>query len=102
MFYSARQGDSRRALTWLSANVSDLLGYTAGQAIQPDWWRDQVHPDDRARYDAFVSATPDMSNAIHRYRLRCRDGSSRWIKAEASLAEGGPGTGAARPIGAFT
>ncbi len=94
VFYLARPGGSRRALTWLSANVSDLLGHAADQVIQPDWWRDHVHPDDRARYDAFVSATPDMSNAVHRYRLRCRDGSYRWIKDEISLAAGRPGTGA--------
>jgi diguanylate cyclase (GGDEF)-like protein/PAS domain S-box-containing protein len=94
VFYMARRDDSGRALTWLSANVSNLLGYAAGQVIQPDWWRDHVHPDDRARYDAFVSAEPEISNTVHRYRLRRHDGSYRWIKDEVSLAAGRPGSGA--------
>lgn len=59
-----------------------MLGY-AGDQIRDDFddWKKLIHPDDLSRTFAWIQTllTTQDSDCFVEYRLRCRDGSWKWI-----------------------
>ncbi|WP_192903568.1 putative bifunctional diguanylate cyclase/phosphodiesterase [Achromobacter aloeverae] len=72
---------------WLSGQFRRLLGYGPLDELphRLGTWSSRLHPDDRARVlNAFAAHVGDRSGQTPydvTYRLRCRDGSYRWIRA---------------------
>ena len=73
------------ASTWRFTYVSDgaerLLGYPIAQWLEPDFWRDHLHPDDR------VGAVAFCENCVARgcdheleYRMLAADGRAVWLR----------------------
>ena len=50
--------------------------------MEPAWWYDGVHPDDRERVVADVQTLFDQAHLADEYRFRHRDGKYRWVRSE--------------------
>jgi PAS domain S-box-containing protein len=80
---------------YISPRVEEVFGYTPEQwTWGGDFWRERLHPQDRAR----VLAIDDETNRTHEpyvaeYRFRRADGSYVWIHDEATLMVRPDGTG---------
>jgi PAS domain S-box-containing protein len=80
VLYSLRVGDGRLALDEVSENIERILGYPRGEALAPGWWREHLHPDDRADAEATIAKALATGQAEHEYRFRHRDGRHLWIR----------------------
>jgi PAS domain S-box-containing protein len=85
-----------------SRRLFEMLGYDGRRgSIAGDDWTDLVHPDDLIRFNRDLDdhLTGATARYVSEYRVRCRDGSYRWVLARgriiASLADGAP----ARAVG---
>lgn len=85
--------------TWISNNVEALLGVTPEEALAPGWWRQAVHPDDRAALSGW-RAPADGERAVRHYRVRHADGNFRWIRDE-QRQRPNPDNGAVEVSGAW-
>ena len=85
VLYSIRVEAAAFSLDWISDNVERLLGYTAEEALGPDWWVERLHHEDRARVLAEVGQIRERDLVQHEYRFRRRDGAYRWMRAEIRL-----------------
>jgi len=70
---------------WISANVSDVLGYEPADVATFGWWQDRIHPDDRDSVIAAALRVPASGSMTHEYRFRAASGSYRWIHDERRL-----------------
>lgn len=80
-----------------SPRWKEMLGYTDSEiGNTPDEWKQRVHPDDLAGAQAviqsyFAGETPDY---VIEHRMRCKDGSWRWMLSRGMLvsrsADGNP------------
>lgn len=78
VFYTAPPGDfvGRRACH----GGLELLGYPCGPARDdPGFWGEKIHPDDRQRVLRHMSGLAGKGSASCEYRLRCADGSYKWV-----------------------
>ncbi|MEZ5116640.1 MAG: EAL domain-containing protein [Candidatus Nanopelagicales bacterium] len=70
--------DADGVVEWISDSVTRVLGWTPEELIgRPAW--DLLHPDDVARAAADRPRFESGEAFETRYRLRCKDGSYRWI-----------------------
>ncbi len=78
--------------TWVSENVTGMTGYDLTAAMDPAWWLEHLHPDDRARVLAEVPALFTQDQLTTEYRFRHADGSYRWVRDECRLLRDARGT----------
>lgn len=89
--YSMTISGGKATWRWISENVGMILGYTAEEALEPDWWFDKVHPADRS---SVVDIVVDLSRrrvASREYRFRKKDRSEVWLHDEMRLVAGKDG-----------
>ncbi len=90
------------ALRW-DENLESIFGYRRDEvASHLGWWRERVHPEDRARVeqtaaDAIRGDAPGWSNE---YRFRRKDGSWAWVASRCAIERDANGR-ARRAIGAM-
>ena len=90
------------ALRW-DENLESIFGYRRDEvASHLGWWRERVHPEDRARVeqtaaDAIRGDAPGWSNE---YRFRRKDGSWAWVASRCAIERDASGR-ARRAIGAM-
>ena len=66
--------------TWVSDNIK-AFGYTKEEVYRtPSWWRDRIHPDDRAVIEPKPEQVRTLDRFAHEYRFRLPDGSYCWIR----------------------
>ena len=65
---------------FVSGNVERLLGVTPSEAASFEWWRDSLHPEDRGRALSTAAKEFARDGFSMEYRLRCRDGTYRWVE----------------------
>jgi len=78
VFYTAPPGDlvGRRACH----GGLELLGYSCGPARDdPEFWGERIHPEDRQRVVREMSGLAGKGSVSCEYRLRCADGSYKWV-----------------------
>jgi PAS domain S-box-containing protein len=68
--------------TWISDNVTRMLGYSVAEALDPDWWMRHLHPDDRAAAVARAGALGAEDRVAQEYRFLRKDGTVVWIRDE--------------------
>lgn len=86
LFTLAIENDKIRGLSWISENVRELFDFSAQESLEPSWWRDHIHPEDRERILAHTPTELFASGRVtHEYRFRCRDGTYRWTRGEIRL-----------------
>ncbi len=73
LYSSVAQGSYQRI--FFGNNLPALLGYSSLDTIEPDFWENCIHPEDRPSVQ-LLSNRPLMSQE---YRFRHKDGSYRWL-----------------------
>jgi len=92
--YSLRPEEGRRVFTWLSDNLEQLLGFSAAEACAPEWWSNQVHPQDAPALDGAPAQLLARSHISHDFRIRHKNGEYRWVREEQRLVSDASG----RPV----
>jgi len=69
------------SVDFVSPQIETLLGYTQAEwHSRPDFFVEQLHPDDRERVRTLQAAARETGEALDiEYRLRARDGSYVWL-----------------------
>ncbi|MBI4447032.1 MAG: PAS domain S-box protein [Acidobacteria bacterium] len=78
---------------WLSGNILRMTGFEISEALQPGWWRSNVHPEDRDRILRFAALSEDQDFLTSEFRFRKKDGTYFWVHDEGTVVhnpEGGP------------
>ncbi len=68
------------------------MGYEVADALGSGWWLDHVHPEDRDRMLAQLSALFASDQFTHEYRFRHNDGNYHWVHDELHLVRDPDGT----------
>lgn len=67
---------------WVSASITRILGYSLDEAMQPDWWESNVHPEDRDRCLENIQTLLEKDGLTHEYRFMHKNGEVFWIRDE--------------------
>ncbi len=93
LYTLAVEGTEMR-LSWISANVSQMMGYPIPEVLQPLWWQQRVHPEDYPKVWAQIQDKLFADGRLaDEYRFRHGDGRYRWVRSEMRLlrdAQGRP------------
>jgi PAS domain S-box-containing protein len=80
-----------RRVLFVSRQAEGLLGYSLDAWLEPDFWRDHLHPEDRLRVVAFTHAEAAAGrNHVQEYRMLAADGRVVWVRDSASLVREAP------------
>ena len=82
--------DLRTGRVFHSSRMNEMVGRPAVDEVVPDEaWRERIHPDDARelapRYQAVLTGREDRVDAT--YRVRCEDGSWKWIHSRGRAVE---------------
>lgn len=83
--YATRLAPEGFAPSWVSENVTRVLGFEVQEALQPKWWVNHVHPTDRSRVLSEIPALLTKGALTLEYRFQGKNGTYRWIHDEARL-----------------
>ena len=85
VIYGLTLGPEGVSHSWVSANIEETTGYTPEEADATEWWRRNIHPDDRERVE--TAHTPPLASDqfVLEYRFRRKDGSYVWLHDEKRL-----------------
>jgi PAS domain S-box-containing protein len=83
--YATKLTDDGFAPSWVSENVTRVLGYEVREALHPKWWVTHVHPTDRSRVLGEVPALLTKGVLTLEYRFQSKNGTYHWIHDEARL-----------------
>jgi PAS domain S-box-containing protein len=84
ILYALRLEHGVFRLHWASDNILQLTGYRA-EEVDPRWWREHIHPEDRERVMAAHPRPYDIDHQILEFRFRRKDGSYFWLRDEKRL-----------------
>ncbi|HEY9099653.1 MAG TPA: EAL domain-containing protein [Thiobacillus sp.] len=89
VLYTMRLEKTGMRPIWVSSNILRQLGFTEEQALQPDWWVNHLHPDDRDEALARMRDLSSTDTLMSDYRLYDGHGQIRWIRDELRLVRRG-------------
>jgi PAS domain S-box-containing protein len=69
-------------LIWVSPNINEIIGYTVSEALKPEWWLENINPEDRERAKEMSSRVLTEGTIVHEYRFRKKDGEFIWVRDE--------------------
>lgn len=72
----------------ISPQLEKILGHPQTEWLaDPDWWRQQIHPEDRERVRAAIASVyaPGAAPSLIEYRMLARDGGTVWFHDEIML-----------------
>ena len=72
-------------LTFISTNVSQVLGYEASECLSSNFWLTHLHPEDLPTCRAGIAQLLQQGYVAIEYRIRHQDGSYRWLYDQAKL-----------------
>ena len=74
------------APTFVSDNIKRVLGYETDDYLkQPDFWRNNVHPEDLAAVEAGQAKLFEEERHVAEYRFRKKDGIYCWVSDDQHL-----------------
>jgi PAS domain S-box-containing protein len=77
---------NRASLTWISNNIQSMLGYSVEDALKPDWFQQNLHPDDLQMVMGQIRGDLHVHDRVaNEFRFRHRDGRYRWVRNELRL-----------------
>jgi PAS domain S-box-containing protein len=86
VLYSARLKGRFSGPRFVSEGTAQAIGFPAARFVEdPDLWPERIHPEDRERVLADVTALPASGGMSCEYRWICADGSQRWFLDRAVL-----------------
>jgi diguanylate cyclase (GGDEF)-like protein/PAS domain S-box-containing protein len=97
VLYTRQISKPESPLTWVSENITRLLGYTPAEILQPEAWASRLHPGDREETLERLASLPAAGHVTHTYRFFDAAGQVRWIHDELNLVEA---SGESKPGGA--
>ncbi len=93
ILYTLEYREGLPVTTWVGENVTSLAGYSVPEALQPGWWRTQLHPEDRDKALAVAAQLGLQGDrSSHEYRFLRKDGTAIWIRDERHLLRSEDGT----------
>ena len=67
--------------TFVSQAAEDMLGHPLGRWLEPDFWAQLIHPEDRERVvEACKTAAANTDRLDYEYRAICADGRVVWLR----------------------
>jgi len=84
VIYALKVDGAQATPMWISQNIKAILGFSAEDGLQPEWWLNQVHPQDRPDAQASLEHLFDDFYQ-HEYRFLHKDGSLIWLHDEHRL-----------------
>ncbi len=87
ILYTLRLTDAGAFPTWVSSNIHRLLGFSEAEALRPEWWLNQVHPDDRDWVLADQAVLRETRHLTHEYRFFDQAGRMHWIQDERRISD---------------
>ncbi|MCX7596944.1 MAG: PAS domain-containing protein, partial [Fischerella sp.] len=86
------QPDGDFATTFVSDNISSLLGYESREFLEDSqFWTNHIHPEDAPRVLAELATLFEQGHHTYEYRFQHQDGSYRWIRDELTLVRDASG-----------
>lgn len=88
-----------------SKSYQALYGYEENELVGTiEQWKERIHPDDKGKINNAIEDHTGGSNAFYEstYRIKCNDGSYRWILARGMLIDFDSNGKAQRMIGTHT
>jgi PAS domain S-box-containing protein len=82
VIFSLKPKGERFALSWVSDNLVNLLGFAPNEAFQTGWGRANLHPDDHPQWGAARAQLLREQRAEVEFRFRHKDGAYRWLRVE--------------------
>ena len=77
-----------RVITYISENISALLGYEASSFTEDNnFWSDHVHPDDIERISFLMAQPGNQDSSVFECRFLKKDGTYCWLRGERRLME---------------
>ena len=99
--YSLRLQNGEYQSSWVSENVTRILGYSVAEVLAPGWWQAGLHAQDR---DTALARSEGLLRDGHLsldYRFKRRDGSEIWVRDELRRVGQG-GDSSAEFVGSWT
>ncbi|HYW38373.1 MAG TPA: PAS domain S-box protein [Terriglobales bacterium] len=78
-------------MTFVADNVREVLGYDPEQFAEAEFFRSNLHPEDRPRAEAMLEEMRHSGQHIGEYRFLHRDGKYRWLQDHRKIAPGASG-----------
>ncbi|MEY2439107.1 MAG: hypothetical protein QOI34_492 [Verrucomicrobiota bacterium] len=85
----------------VSGNIERLLGVTVKESIQPNWWLDSLHPEDRDRATSVMADALNGDGYSMEYRIRHNNGSYHWVQDNNLVVRDAAG-GSKHAVGVWT
>lgn len=85
VIYALKIEGDRIHPSWVTENIETLLGYTASEACQPDWWSNTLHPEDREAIRAGLRKLYAVDQLEREFRFHKKNGEAVWIRDEQRL-----------------
>jgi len=73
------------AATFITKNVEKAWGYKASDFLEPDFWIEHLHPDDKDRIFSGLGRLLKSGSHHHEYRFMLADGTYHWISDQLRL-----------------
>ncbi|MDX9789019.1 MAG: PAS domain S-box protein [Desulfobacterales bacterium] len=73
------------APTWVSSNIISLMGYRSEEVLTPNWWRDNLHADDRKQAISKSASVLAKGRVTQEYRFLKKNGDVIWVHDELRL-----------------
>ena len=85
MIYTLRVARHQTEPTWVSGNITRLLGYAPEDALKRDWWVKHLHPDDRTQALANLRHLHQTGEVRQTFRFANAQGKYLWFQDELRL-----------------
>lgn len=85
MIYSLGINSNAITAAWVSENVLPITGFEVHEALQPNWWIQNLHPDDKAAVQTAHTDLVHRHHLVHEYRFRHKAGHYIWVRDEKRL-----------------
>ena len=88
MLFSLRvKGEPKINTEWASENAKKILGYSEAEIHAPDWWFENIHPQDQSEIITQSSMLFEghKEHFTYEYRFRHKNGDYIWIHDEQRL-----------------
>lgn len=74
---------------WVNEAVVRTLGYSKEEVLRPDWFFENLHPEDREKALEGTHSVLEKGRVVQEFRLRRDDGAYRWFRQELRLVQDG-------------
>lgn len=85
ILYALRVDGERLVLVWVSENITHVFGFSSDECLQPGWWRDHLHAEDREQVLSAYGSIFTERSALREYRFHDKAGNIRWIRDDMRL-----------------